>query len=167
MKDIPSSLKSLEVAKRVVPPTDFVHQQTMTPTSALLFRFSALTCNTHAVHLDPDYSRRAYGIPRLLVHGPLTSVLMLDTLRQAIKETHPKLNPNDAVQTFEYKNLSPLWVDEPITVACRILRDVPSTPSQAELPDAQIWETMIIRGQGESTTVAVRGRARISLGLDR
>ncbi|RMZ76023.1 hypothetical protein DV738_g5147, partial [Chaetothyriales sp. CBS 135597] len=45
----------------------------VTPDAALLFRFSALTLNAHAIHLDRQYTRQAYGLPDLVVHGPLTT----------------------------------------------------------------------------------------------
>ncbi|KAK3953662.1 hypothetical protein QBC32DRAFT_387235 [Pseudoneurospora amorphoporcata] len=50
---------------------------TMTPDATLLFQFSALTFNAHAIHLDPLYAREVEGYKERLVHGPLTLVVML------------------------------------------------------------------------------------------
>lgn len=50
---------------------------TMTPDATLLFQFSALTFNAHAIHLDPLYAREVEGYKERLVHGPLTLVIML------------------------------------------------------------------------------------------
>ncbi|KAK3401155.1 hypothetical protein B0T20DRAFT_451759 [Sordaria brevicollis] len=50
---------------------------TMTPDATLLFQFSALTFNAHAIHLDPEYAREVEGYKERLVHGPLTLVIML------------------------------------------------------------------------------------------
>lgn len=44
--------------------------------AALLFRYSALTFNTHRIHYDRDYCR-AEGYAGLLVHGPLQASLLL------------------------------------------------------------------------------------------
>jgi 3-methylfumaryl-CoA hydratase len=46
--------------------------------SRQLFRFSALTFNTHRVHYDRDWARGVEGLPDLLVHGPLLRILLLD-----------------------------------------------------------------------------------------
>jgi 3-methylfumaryl-CoA hydratase len=43
-----------------------------------LFRFSALTFNTHRVHYDARWAREEEGLDGLLVHGPLLRILLLD-----------------------------------------------------------------------------------------
>ena len=50
----------------------------ITPSPVLLFRFSALTMNSHRIHYDRDFCTREEGYPGLLVHGPLTMLLLLD-----------------------------------------------------------------------------------------
>lgn len=47
----------------------------------LLFRFSALTCNSHRIHYDRDYAQSIEGYPGLVVHGPLQAVLMTELAR--------------------------------------------------------------------------------------
>jgi 3-methylfumaryl-CoA hydratase len=44
----------------------------------LLFRFSALTFNSHRIHYDREYARSAEGYPGLVVHGPLLATLLMD-----------------------------------------------------------------------------------------
>ena len=56
--------------------------RTIHPSSVLLFRYSALTMNSHKIHFDKDYVRDVEGYPGLLVHGPLTMTLMLDLFRR-------------------------------------------------------------------------------------
>jgi 3-methylfumaryl-CoA hydratase len=46
------------------------------PDPRLLFRFSALTFNAHRIHYDRDYARDVEGYPGLVVHGPLTAMLL-------------------------------------------------------------------------------------------
>ena len=48
----------------------------ITPDSVLLFRFSALTFNAHRIHYDLPYAREEEGYPGLVVHGPLTAILL-------------------------------------------------------------------------------------------
>lgn len=48
--------------------------------SRQLFRFSAVTGNTHRIHYDRQWAREVEGLDDLLVHGPLTRILVLDAL---------------------------------------------------------------------------------------
>lgn len=47
-----------------------------------LFRFSALTGNTHLVHYDRRWAQDVEGLADLLVHGPLLRILMADAARR-------------------------------------------------------------------------------------
>lgn len=84
----------------------------MTPTKSLLFRFSALTFNAHKIHLDPRYAREVEGHRNLLVHGPLSLVLMLSVLRSQLKE-------GNMILKFDYRNLAPLYAEEELKVCIR------------------------------------------------
>jgi len=46
------------------------------PDSRTLFRFSALTFNAHRIHYDRPYATQVEGYPGLVVHGPLTAMLL-------------------------------------------------------------------------------------------
>lgn len=48
---------------------------------ALLFRFSALTFDSHRLHYDHPYATGVAGYPGLLVQGPLQALLMAECLR--------------------------------------------------------------------------------------
>lgn len=50
--------------------------QVVVPDPRQLFRFSALTFNAHRIHYDRDYASRVEGYPGLVVHGPLTAMLL-------------------------------------------------------------------------------------------
>ncbi|MBD8217882.1 hypothetical protein IFU40_04445 [Microbacterium sp. CFBP 13617] len=47
-----------------------------------LFRFSALTFNTHLVHYDRRWARDEEGLDDMLVHGPLLRILLVDAARR-------------------------------------------------------------------------------------
>ncbi|KAM0190520.1 hypothetical protein ACHAPC_002686 [Botrytis cinerea] len=81
----------------------------ITPTQSLLFRFSALTFNAHAIHLDPQYCREFEGYRNLLLHGPLSLVLMFSVLRS-------QLQPGEIIKRFNYRNLAPLYANEELRV---------------------------------------------------
>ncbi len=68
--------------------------------SRLLFRFSALTFNAHRIHYDRPYAMSEEGYPGLVVHGPLTAILLLELLRQH--------SPRPVVG-FQFRGLAPLF----------------------------------------------------------
>ena len=93
----------------------------LTPTREMLFQFSALTYNTHAIHLDPEYCRKVEGYRDLLVQGPLLLVLMMSALRAKAKmmsEDDPDARPFGprTIYNIEYRNLAPLYVNEELKV---------------------------------------------------
>lgn len=59
--------------------------QTIVPDPRLLFRFSALTFNAHRIHYDRPYATGVEGYPGLVVHGPLTAVLLMELVRRNTK----------------------------------------------------------------------------------
>ncbi|KAL8367293.1 hypothetical protein RB595_009193 [Gaeumannomyces hyphopodioides] len=83
-----------------------------TPSRCLLFHFSALSHNAHLIHLDPAHAL-AEGHRGLLVHGPLTLVLMFSALRAHLGHM------GAAVRSIQYRNLAPLYADEPLRVCVR------------------------------------------------
>jgi 3-methylfumaryl-CoA hydratase len=73
---------------------------TVTPNSRLLFRFSALTFNAHRIHYDRAYATGEEGYPGLVVHGPLTSVLLLQLVRSRAQRQ---------VVGFSFRGQAPLF----------------------------------------------------------
>lgn len=57
---------------------DWDWHRCITPSPALLFRYSALTFNSHRIHYDAPYARDVESYPALVVHGPLSATLLLD-----------------------------------------------------------------------------------------
>jgi 3-methylfumaryl-CoA hydratase len=91
------------------PPADPKWRRVVEPDAALLFRFSALIFNAHRIHYDRDYVRDVEGYPGLLVHGPLTAILLLDLLRESC--------PDQTLRHFDYQAMAPLFDTAPFTVA--------------------------------------------------
>jgi 3-methylfumaryl-CoA hydratase len=80
-----------------------------------LFRFSAITYNTHLVHYDRDWAVRVEGLTGLLVHGPLTRMLLLDAGIRRFSTAVGGHMPS----AFSFRSHAPLFVDQPITIAGR------------------------------------------------
>lgn len=57
---------------------DWQFERTIVPSPTLLFRFSAITFNSHRIHYDWPYATGEEGYPGLVVHGPLMACLLLD-----------------------------------------------------------------------------------------
>ncbi len=70
------------------------------PDTRLLFRFSALTFNAHRIHYDRPYSTHEEGYPGLVVHGPLTAMLLLQLVRR---------NTSRSITAFSFRGLAPLF----------------------------------------------------------
>ncbi|KAL5511250.1 hypothetical protein ACEPAH_4465 [Sanghuangporus vaninii] len=83
-----------------LPKPQFSFSWTPTPTS--LFRFSALTWNGHLIHLDPSYAREVEGYPERLVHGPLTALMLSETL--------PHGGYRGNINNFVYRAYNPVLV---------------------------------------------------------
>ncbi len=86
--------------------------RSITPDPVLLFRYSALTFNSHRIHYDRPYAMGEEGYAGLVVHGPLIATLLLDQLRRA--------RPTLRVETFDFKALSPLLDTAPFEVCGRV-----------------------------------------------
>lgn len=83
------------------PPAEAVWRRDIHPSAVLLFRFSALTMNSHRIHYDRTYVTETEGYPGLLVHGPLTQILLLDLFRRE--------HPGAALKGFSVRAVSPLY----------------------------------------------------------
>lgn len=115
-----------KILKPSKPPDFFIE---MVPTPALLFRFSALTFNAHAIHLDKKYCQEVEGHRNLLVHGPLTAILMMDVLRSFLIKEKIMRRGNEQIESIEYRNLAPLYAEEMMKVCLKRKNRAMSTGS--------------------------------------
>ena len=83
----------------------------ITPTEPLLFRYSALTFNSHRIHYDLPYAKGHEGYRGLVVHGPLTATLLLDLARRDLGD--------NALKSFTFRGLSPAICGEALHLAMR------------------------------------------------
>ncbi|WP_164743286.1 FAS1-like dehydratase domain-containing protein [Brevibacterium aurantiacum] len=81
------------------------------PNEVMLFRYSALTFNSHRIHYDYPYVTEVEGYPGLVTHGPLTATLLLD----AFMKNHPQAT----VATYDFRAKSPLFANEQIHLVGR------------------------------------------------
>ncbi len=138
---------------------DFSHA--IVPTRELLFRFSALTFNAHAIHLDKQFCREVEGHRNLLVHGPLTAVLMVEVLRNHLQTlmhhdgSSSAARPSVNISHVEYRNLVPLYAEEEMNICVR--------RRGKEFDDGKVvtWDVWI---EGPDGGYAVKGTAKTIIG---
>jgi 3-methylfumaryl-CoA hydratase len=81
--------------------------KTFTPDDTMLFQFSALSFNSHKIHLDRTFARETEGFPDLVVNGGITTLLMTELVRTELAM---------GISAIKVTNKMPLFVDRPITV---------------------------------------------------
>ncbi len=91
--------------------SDWDAVRTLTPDPRLLFRYSALTFNTHRIHYDAPYAKEIERYRGLVVHGPLTASLLLQLAARELGENR--------LRQFEFRGVSPAIADEPLHLVLR------------------------------------------------
>jgi 3-methylfumaryl-CoA hydratase len=87
-------------------------QRTIAPDTITLFRFSALTFNSHRIHYDAPYSEGVEKLPGLVVQGKLIALHLLETVRRAA--------PDAVFENFSYRSESPLYAGGSCTLAAKL-----------------------------------------------
>jgi 3-methylfumaryl-CoA hydratase len=100
--------------------------QAVMPDTRLLLRFSALTFNAHRIHYDRPYATSEEGYPGLVVHGPLTAMLLLKLVRE---------NTGQAIASFSFRSQMPLFDLAPFRLVG--LLENGCVELQAQGPDAK------------------------------
>ena len=109
------------------------------PDPVMLFRFSALTFNGHRIHYDRPYAMGTEGYPGLVVHGPLTAMLLADLCRRA--------RPDAAIERFSFRAVRPIFDTAPFHIE--------------GLPDAQ-GRTVQLRARNPDGSVAMEAEAQFA-----
>ena len=128
-----------QAPRRETAPGDVPWRRSITPDPVLLFRFSALTFNSHRIHYDRPWAMEREGYPALVVHGPLTSTLLIN-----FAGDHTK---GRAVVSYETQARAPLFDTAPFE-----LRGRPAADGHA----AELWA---VTPEG---TVAMSARAELA-----
>ncbi|MEL7188664.1 MAG: MaoC family dehydratase N-terminal domain-containing protein [Pseudomonadota bacterium] len=104
-----------ELAEDTFDPADWDTHRTLTPDPRLLFRYSALTFNTHRIHYDAPYAEAVERYRGLVVHGPLTASLLLQLAARELGD--------NTLRTFEFRGVSPAIAGEPLHLVMRKSED--------------------------------------------
>ena len=82
------------------------------PDPVMLFRYSALTFNSHRIHYDEPYATKVENYPGLVVQGPLLATLLMDRLLHEA--------PGRRVASFSFRASAPLFSGEQARLGCAI-----------------------------------------------
>ena len=81
----------------------FVSSKSFIFSTIELFKYSALTFNSHRIHYDLKYAKGVEGYKNLLVHGPLLATKALDEINKVIKSK---------LKSFHFSIIRPVFVNE-------------------------------------------------------
>jgi len=111
-------------------PTDVPWRRPITPDPVLLFRFSALTFNSHRIHYDRPWAMDVEGYPGLVVHGPLTTTLLIDFARDR--------QPGRTIRGYSTQARAPLFDTAPFELRGRPRPDGTGAELWAVTPEGTI-----------------------------
>ncbi|MGP4019005.1 hypothetical protein [Saccharopolyspora sp. 5N708] len=104
-----SPTKNPDVRRPIgLPDSDAPWQQAFIGDPVRLFRFSALTANSHRIHYDAPYARDVESYPGIVVHGPMLALLMTELARQQA--------PEREISTVDYRLRRPVFAGDPVLV---------------------------------------------------
>jgi 3-methylfumaryl-CoA hydratase len=92
-------------------PSAWTVHRALVPSETLLFRYSALTFNSHRIHYDAPYACDEENYRGLVVHGPLTATLLLDLAQRELGD--------NALKEFAFRGLSPAISGEELHLVMR------------------------------------------------
>lgn len=107
---------------------DWDHNETITPSEVMLFRYSALTFNGHRIHYDRDYACTVEGHAGLVVHGPLIATMLIDLAQRVMQGAAPR--------SFDFRAASPLFDGSPFTLHAKRTGD--AMELAAATPDGRL-----------------------------
>ena len=96
-------------------PSAWDTHRTLIPSEALLFRYSALTFNSHRIHYDLPYARHEEGYRGLVFQGPLTATLLLDLAARTLGDNR--------LSCFTFRGVSPAICGDELHLVLRRVGD--------------------------------------------
>lgn len=93
------------IPKSVTPGVPLLHKpDTQSLDSIVLFRYSALTFNSHRIHYDHEYCKNIEGYPGIVVHGPLMATLLIRHMQN--------ICPELTISSFSFRAHTPVFEGE-------------------------------------------------------
>ncbi|ODN73541.1 hypothetical protein L202_08041 [Cryptococcus amylolentus CBS 6039] len=117
--DKPSSpsLTSSPPAPPSISTPDPIYTHTYTPTTPLLFLFSALTHNPHKIHYDHPFSVSHQHQKGTLVHGPLSALILVEIADSVARQGTEGGDKAKRMVGFEYRATGAMVVDREVVTS--------------------------------------------------
>jgi len=128
-------------SRQIPAPLSAQWSQSIDPTPALLFRYSALTFNAHRIHYDRDYAIQVDGYSDLVVHGPLVATLLTKLIADKLPDTR--------IEDFEYRGVRPLMAGAVFDVEAKLAKK--SGSAEAAIPNRQVIQLWAKDAEGGLT----------------
>jgi 3-methylfumaryl-CoA hydratase len=93
------------------PPVKWDVERSLTPNEALMFRYAAITFNSHRIHYDLPYTQAVEGYPGLVVQGPLMATLLM-----SLADIH---FGTAKLKRFSFRAVSPAFCGNRLTFGLR------------------------------------------------
>lgn len=125
------------------------------PTEIALFRFSAVTWNSHRIHYNREYAS-SEGYPNILVQGHMHGAYLTQMLLDWI-------GPAGSLQRLQWSNRHPAYPGD--TLACRGRVTRVREDDGSSLVDCEIWtenQNGDVCAPGMATVVLASGRDDLS-----
>lgn len=135
-----TAIPGAPAAKPRPAPAEPIWSRTIAPNPVLLFRFSALTMNSHRIHYDRGFAMDQEGYPGLVFHGPLTMILLMDLFRRSMPEAR--------MSRFAVRATAPIYDDRPF--------EIQGAPGESD-EEAWLWA---LTPEGELAMVGEASYAR-------
>ena len=119
-----------QAPRREPAPIDVPWRRRVAPDPVVLFRFSALTFNSHRIHYDRAWAMEVEGYPGLVVHGPFTSTMLIDFARDS--------NPGRVFASYTTQARAPLFDTAPFELRGRPTPDGRGCELWAVTPEGTI-----------------------------
>ncbi len=100
-----------EPTGEIFDPSGWDTHRSLLPDERLLFRYSALTFNTHRIHYDAPFAREVERYRGLVVHGPLSASLLLQLAGAHFGENR--------LASFTFRGVSPAIAGEALHLVLR------------------------------------------------
>jgi 3-methylfumaryl-CoA hydratase len=130
-------------ARPAEPEPEPTWQRDIVPDEIALFRFSALTFNSHRIHYDRTYATGVEKLPNLVVQGKFIALQLIETVR--------RFAPEAAVAGFEYRSTRPLFAG----TRCKLAAKLGASGGDVKLWAQNADEKIV---QAASMKLAITGR---------
>ncbi|EXM20315.1 hypothetical protein FOTG_11687 [Fusarium oxysporum f. sp. vasinfectum 25433] len=124
-RQIPTSIADMSVSTRIITERSEIHdikssqgiKRNLSWSPASLFRFSALTFNSHRIHYDAAWSQGVEKHAGLVVHGPLNLIAMLDYWRDCHKGVK-------SLAEISYRATAPIYAGEQYVIGLDLAQEI-------------------------------------------